>query len=171
MKILIMNGSPHSHGNTAGMIGTFKTAAEQAGHEVTVYSVCQKHIAGCRACEYCHTEGHGVCAQKDDMAELLALIQQAEMIVFASPIYYFGLSGQLQCALHRTYAIGVPQHVRKVAMLLSSGSDNVYDGALFEYRNTVDYWQAKDVGVVTAYGAQNGLDETKAAIRELVSRI
>ena len=38
MKILIMNGSPHSHGNTAGMIGTFKTAAEQAGHEVTTVS-------------------------------------------------------------------------------------------------------------------------------------
>ena len=54
MNILVLNGSPRPNGNTAAMVKAFVDGAETNGHQVTVISVCQKKIAGCLACEYCH---------------------------------------------------------------------------------------------------------------------
>ena len=62
-----------------------------------VIDVCKKKIAGCLACEYCHTKGNGACVQKDDMQEVYSLLGEADMLVIASPIYYHGVSGQLKC--------------------------------------------------------------------------
>ena len=87
MNILILNGSPRPAGNTAKMIEAFTEGAERAGHGVTRVDVCRKRIAGCLACEYCHTKGNGVCIQQDDMREIYALLQAADMLVLASPIY------------------------------------------------------------------------------------
>ena len=64
MKVLVLNGSPHADGNTVAMIGAFAKGAESNGHEVTVFDVAKKKIAGCMACEYCHTTGGGECVQK-----------------------------------------------------------------------------------------------------------
>lgn len=67
MEILVLNGSPRPHGNTSAMIEAFVEGAKQSGHKVSVVNVCQKKIAGCLGCEYCHTKGNGTCIQKDDM--------------------------------------------------------------------------------------------------------
>lgn len=87
MKILVLNGSPRPRGNTAAMVEAFAEGARESGHEVTVIPVCQKKIGGCLACEYCHTKGEGKCVQQDDMQEIYPVLEEAEMIVLASPIY------------------------------------------------------------------------------------
>lgn len=156
MNVLILNGSPHPQGNTKAMIDAFVKGAAENGNDITVFDVCKKHIAGCRGCEYCHTKGNGACVQKDDMQELYDLIADAEMLVIASPIYYFGYSAQLQAAIHRTYAIGIPGKLKKAALLLSSGSDGVYDGAIFEYRQICKWMKLEDMGILTAHGSENG---------------
>lgn len=78
------NGSPRPNGNTAAMIDAFLEGTKDNGHEITVVSVCQKKIAGCLACEYCHTKGNGKCVQQDDMQEVYPLLDEAEMIILAS---------------------------------------------------------------------------------------
>ena len=83
-------------------------------------------IAGCLGCEYCHGKGEGKCVQKDDMEKVIPAYLNSDMIVFASPIYYFTLSAQLQAAIHRTYSIDIPKNVKKVALIMSSGSPFVY---------------------------------------------
>ena len=108
MKILILQGSPRANGNTAWMAEEFKKAAEAAGHEVTLVNVARKKIAGCLACEYCHTKGNGQCIQKDDMQELYPLLAQAEVLVLASPIYYFTLSAQIQAPIQHFYSLMKP---------------------------------------------------------------
>ena len=136
MKVLVLNGSPRPKGNTAGMVAAFQEAAEKCGHVVKVFSVCKMDIKGCRACEYCHGKGHGVCAQKDDMQEIYAELKNAEMLVLAAPIYYHGISGQLKCVIDRFYSAlypTAPSTLKKVAMFLSSGDDNMYAGAKFSY--------------------------------------
>ena len=105
MRILILNGSPRPKGNTKQMVDAFRSGAESAGHRVDVIDVCRKKIAGCLACEYCHTRGNGACVQKDDMQEVYSLLWEADMLVIASPIYYHGVSGQLKCALDRFYSV------------------------------------------------------------------
>ena len=96
MNILVLNGSPRPNGNTAQMINAFREGAVASGNKVDVINVCRKKIAGCLACEYCHTKGGGQCVQKDDMQEVYDLLKDAEMLVLASPVYYHGLSGQLK---------------------------------------------------------------------------
>ena len=159
MKILVLNGSPRVHGNTAAMVKSYTEGSKEAGNDVTVFEVCKKKIAGCLGCEYCHTKGQGACVQKDDMQELYELIKEAEMLVIASPIYYFGFSAQLQAAIHRTYAIGIPKKLKKAALILSSGSEDVYDGAIYEYKKICEWMKITDMGIITAYGEENGSSE------------
>lgn len=61
MKILVLNGSPRPNGNMEAMVEAFAEGAKENGHEIIVVPVCQKKIAGCLACEYCHTKGEGRC--------------------------------------------------------------------------------------------------------------
>ena len=95
MKILVLNGSPRPKGNTAALVEAFAAGARESGHQVHVIPVCRKRIAGCLACEYCHTKGNGRCIQQDDMQEVYPLLDEAEMLVLASPVYYHNFSGQL----------------------------------------------------------------------------
>ena len=160
MKILVLNGSPRPKGNTAAMIDAFLEGAKENGHDITVVPVCQKKIAGCLACEYCHTKGNGVCVQKDDMQEIYPILEEAEMIVLASPIYYHSLTGQLQCAINRIYALDKPKHLKKAALILSSGDDKVYDGAIYEYQNSfLNYLKLENMGIFTAFGKENKSEE------------
>lgn len=166
MKILILNGSPRPNGNTVAMIKAFEEGAKENRHEITTIDVCRMQIAGCLACEYCHTKGNGKCVQKDAMQEIYLLLEEAEMIVLATPIYYFGFSGQLQCAINRLYAVGIPKKLKKAALILSSGSDDVYDGAIYEYKNTfVNFMKLTDMGVYTAHGAENKTEKKLEKLR------
>jgi len=170
MKILVLNGSPRPHGDTAGMVAAFKEAAEQAGHEVAALDVCRMNIKGCLACEYCHGKGHGTCAQKDDMQRIYDLLADANMLVLASPIYYHGISGQLKCAIDRFYSAlypKAPKSLRKVAMLLSSGDPEMYIGARFSYEGDfLGYLGLEDVGIVTNHD-ENYLD----AVRQMATSL
>ena len=85
MRILVLNGSPRPHGNTAEMVAVFKESAEEAGHEVTVIDICKKNIKGCLACEYCHGKGQGKCVQHDDMQEIYVKLRNTNMLILASP--------------------------------------------------------------------------------------
>ena len=160
MKILVLNGSPRPNGNTASMVSAFAAGAVEAGNTVDVISVCRKNIHGCLGCEYCHTKGGGRCVQNDDMQEVYPLLDAAEMIVLASPIYYHGFSGQLQCVLNRIYALDKPRHLKRAALFLSSGDQDVYDGAIYAYRNSfLGYLKLENMGIYTAFGDQNKSEE------------
>ena len=101
MNVLILQGSPRANGNTAWMAEEYKKAAEAAGHRVTLVNVARKKIAGCLGCEFCHGKGDGTCVQKDDMQELYPLLEEAEALVLASPVYYFTMSAQIQAPVQR----------------------------------------------------------------------
>ena len=166
MNIFVLNGSPRPNGNTKGMIRAFQEGARSAGHQVDVVDVCRKKIGGCLACEYCHTKGGGKCIQQDDMQEVYPLLEEAEMIVLASPIYYHSFSGQLQCAINRIYALDKPKKLRKAALILSSGSDLVYSGAIFEYQNSfLQYLHLEDCGMFAAHGEENQSPELLEQLR------
>ena len=129
MKITIFNGSPRKE-NTAAMVEAFKEGAEAAGHTVEVIHVGRMKIAGCLGCEYCHTKGEGQCVQKDDMEKVIPAYKESDMLVFASPIYYFNMTAQMCAAIQRVYCIGKPVKAKKAALLLSAGSPNPFTGAI-----------------------------------------
>lgn len=169
MKILVLNGSPRPNGNTKQMVTAFAEGAVSVGNEVTTINVCRKNIKGCMACEYCHGKGQGTCIQQDDMQEIYTLLREADMLVIASPIYYHGISGQLKCVIDRFYSVAYPNkppRLKRIAMILSSGDADMYDGAMFSFKGDfLDYLGLENLGVYTAYGNENGskrkLDELK----------
>ena len=171
MNILILQGSPRANGNTAWMAEEYKKAAEDAGHTVTLVDVGHKKIAGCMACEYCHGKGNGACVQKDDMQEIYPLLAEAEALVLASPIYYFGMSAQIQAPIQRVYNVNKPAKVKKMALLLSSYSPDVYDGATAQYRGICSYWEVEDAGVVTAKIDEQKTEATLAKIAALAAKL
>ena len=164
MKIAVLNGSPQV-GNTAAMINAFAEGAKEAGHEVEILHVGRMKIAGCMGCGYCHGKGEGQCVQKDDMEKVMPAYKEADMIVYASPIYYFGMTAQIMAAMQRVFAIGKPAKATKAALLLSSGSPNVYDGAVGTYKAMTSYLGLADQGIFTAHGEENGSEAKLAEIR------
>jgi multimeric flavodoxin WrbA len=153
------------------MAEEYKQAAEAAGHKVTLVNVARKKIAGCLACEYCHGKGEGACVQKDDMQELYPLLAEAEVLVLASPIYYFTLSAQIQAPIQRFYSMLKPANVKKTALLLSSNSPGVYDAAITEYKLIIGFCGYEDTGIVTAKADEQKTEETKQKVIDLVAKL
>ena len=102
MKIVVLNGSPRKGGNTEIMTQAFTKGAEKKGHEVVNLPVGTMKIRGCMACEYCFSH-NGECAQKDDMTQVYEKLKDADMVVFASPIYWFDITAQLKAVIDRLY--------------------------------------------------------------------
>ena len=164
MKIAILNGSPRL-GNTAAMVDAFAEGAKEAGHEVEILHVGKMKINGCLACEYCHGKGEGKCVQKDDMEKVMPAYKEADMIVYASPIYYFDMTAQILAAIQRVYAIGKPAKAAKSALLLSSASPAPYEGAIATYKAMLGFTGVEDAGIITAAGDENGSEAKLAEIR------
>ena len=103
------------------------------------------------------------------MQEVYTLLQETDMLVIASPIYYHGISGQLKCVIDRFYSAaypGKPSRLKKIAMILSSGDADMYDGAMFSFEGDfLGYLGLENMGVFTAHGSENGsikkLDELR----------
>lgn len=172
MKILILQGSARKQGHTAKMTKAFVEGAQEAGHDVTVFDVADMSIRGCTGCEWCHTQGAGECIQKDDMQQIYPHYDSADMIVIASPIYYGSFTGQMHCAIHRTYALQIPRNCKKMALILDSDSSGVYAAAERIYHGFLQGWYgAEDCGIFEAAGAnaisQKTLDELREFGRSL----
>ena len=102
-KVLILSGSPRKGGNSDILCQQFAKGAAEAGNEVEIVRVADKKIAPCKACYYCRTH-EGECAIKDDMAEVLQKMIDADVIVLASPVYFYSVDAQLKAVIDRTVA-------------------------------------------------------------------
>jgi len=147
------------------MVNAFAEGAKEAGHEIEILHVGRMKINGCLACEYCHGKGEGTCVQKDDMDKVMPAYKEADMIIYASPIYYFDMTAQISAAIQRVYAIGKPAKATKSALLLSSASPNPYDGAIATYKAMLAFTGIEDAGIITAAGDENNSEAKLAEIR------
>lgn len=164
-KILILNGAGKKNGCTAAMINAFKAGAE--GHEITEFYLQTMNIHGCLDCGGCRRKEKGSaepCVQKDDMSKIYAAVREADVIVFASPVYFWDITGTLKTAVDRLYAplmnqsIGAP---KETALLMTSGGSTI-DHMLDWYKNFESWLKWKDLGTV--------MNDVEAA-RQIGSRI
>ena len=161
MNILVLNGSPRPHGNTAALVNTFADEAQKAGHHVSVFQIGNRDIRGCKNCDACRATLNGNCVQKDDMQEIYPVMRECEMLVIASPIYYYSLTGQNHCAIERIYAF---------ERLTAAGGG--FTSAIQTYRDAIiGHMGAKDLGIVRAVGSQSKSAATQNEIRAIVKKI
>ena len=102
-KVLLLSGSPRINGNSSLLCDEFAKGAEEAGFETEKINVCRLKVAGCLGCNACYRNG-GSCVQKDDMEQIREKMLEADVIVLASPIYFYSMSAQLKAVIDRTYA-------------------------------------------------------------------
>lgn len=110
MKIVAINGSPKGKAsNTNVMAGAFLKGAREAGAETVNIFLAEKEIKHCRGCHVCWERGPGQCVISDDMPEVLSQMAGANVIIFATPVYFENISGMLKVFMDRMTMIGGPQ--------------------------------------------------------------
>ncbi len=168
MKIVILTGSPRKGGNTDIMAKTFADTAAKK-HTVVTLNVAALHIHGCLGCGYCWSN-HGTCVQKDDMAQVWEQLKDANLVVFASPIYWFDITAQMKTVIDRLYAGGSTGfHFSKTALLLNAGADHVFDAAIAQYKAMTAYLKWEDMGIICVPNMENkGSMTTAPQLAEVV---
>lgn len=163
-RILILLGGGRRRGNTAALAEAFTRGAREAGHQVETVSLLDYEVRGCLGCNACR---YGKpCVQKDDFARLLPKLQQADCLVFASPLYFWTISARLKALIERFYSIAQPDPApplgryekyptKDCALLMTAADDLFWTFRLAEeyYRFTiVNYIGLHDRGVLLAGG-------------------
>lgn len=169
-KILILNGSPRKNGKTASLVKAFTQGAESAGNEVKDFYIQGMNIGGCLACEACSRNG-GICVQKDDMEQITEAYLWADVVVFASPMYWGTITGQLKIVIDRLYAVQnrigyadmSKQHKETAFIMTARGG--YYQQALDFYGIFTNIMGWKNWGTVLGAGKENEARELGATIR------
>lgn len=151
MKIVVLSGSPRKKGTSALLVEEFIAGATEKGHEVTRIDCAFKKVGPCRGCDYCIAHD-GQCVQQDDMNDIRPVILDADMVVFASGVYYYGMSAQLKTVMDRFYAFN-PQLLgsgKKAALLLTWGDEDptVQEAPVAHYHAVCNYLGWQDAGMV-----------------------
>ena len=123
-NILIISSSPRKKGNSQILCEQFKKGAEAKGHQVKIVRIMEQNIGFCRACDGCMRNG-GTCVLKDDMAEILKMFQKADVLVLATPVYFYGISGQMKTFIDRTYPIWQHLGKKEVAVYLVANDNAI----------------------------------------------
>ena len=110
MKVIAFNSSPHrDRGGTGLILNPFLDGARQAGAEVELFYVQSMDIRPCLGCYVCWTSTPGQCAQEDDMNAILPRIAEADIVVYATPLYVDGMNGPMKALLDRTIPLIEPR--------------------------------------------------------------
>lgn len=151
-NILIITGSARVQGNSELLAESFAKGAREAGHIVTIFQSGQNRMSGCLYCDACWSTGKP-CVVEDNFDKLWPLLEQADMLVFCSPLYWYAYSGHIKNAMDRMYAYSKKDKLRdlkiKETMLLMCGESwfkKSFDGPAESYRQMIGYKGWKDRG-------------------------
>ena len=154
MKIVILMGSPNKNGSTSLLAEEFTRGAREAGHNVERINAAHADVHPCTGCIHCGYEGP--CVQKDGVDAIRAKILSADMIVFATPLYYYGMSAQLKALLDRFCAFNSSIQKKRMRSALISvawnSDDWTFEALMAHYQTLTRYLNLTDMGTVLGYG-------------------
>ncbi len=154
MKIIILQDSPNRRGSTYLLADSFRQGAESAGHTVEIIDVAHAGIHPCTGCVHCGYEGP--CVQKDGVEDIRRKILSADMLVFATPLYYYGMSAQLKALIDRFCAFNssLTRKHMKSALLAAAWNDDswTFDALKAHYETLVRYLDFDDAGTILGGG-------------------
>ena len=169
-NVLILSGSPRKGGNSDLLCDAFQRGAEESGHTVIKVRVAEKKIAPCRGCYFC-SEHDGECVMQDDMAELLQAIIDADVLVLASPVYFYSVAAQLKAVIDRTVARWTEVKNKELYYIMTAADAerSALETTLACFRGYADCIEgAKEMGVLYGTGVYekgevNGMPVLKEA--------
>lgn len=177
MKILGMMGSPRVGGNSDILLGRALAGANEAGADVEKIILDRKSIAGCRDCKKCNKTG--VCAIRDDMAEIQAKILDAHAVIHSSPVYFWAMTSQMKAYLDRWCVffdaewrwqkVYYPKmRGKRIGLITVCGDPNVHtaDPIVHSFRLTAEMTKMQWLGTVMAAASDKGEIATNKAVLE-----
>ena len=121
-KVLILSSSPRKGGNSETLAATFAKGAQEAGNQVELVHLREKQYGFCKGCFACLKLGH--CVIKDDAVEIVSQMHDADVLVFATPVYYYSVSGQLKTMLDRANPLFDTDYAFTKAYLLATAAED-----------------------------------------------
>lgn len=144
-NVLIISSSPRKNGNSQSLCEEFERGAKDSGNLVKLVRLAEKKIGYCKACDYC-MENNSVCVQKDDMKELLEDFKKADVIVLATPIYFYGICSQMKTFIDRTYPIWQSFGKKEVYYIISAGLDeNIINRSLGDLNGFIEHFEKHEI--------------------------
>lgn len=152
-NVLILSGSPRKSGNSDLLCDAFLEGAAEAGHRVEKIRVAEKRIGFCRGCYAC--KGTGVCAIRDDMGQILQKMVDADVLVLASPVYFYSIDAQLKALIDRTVARWQEVRDKELYYIMTAADEGraAMETTLACFRGYADCIEgAKEMGVIYGSG-------------------
>lgn len=158
-KIIILNGSPRNTGNTSMLVKEFAKGAEEKGNIVNEFLLNDMNINGCLGCFGGGKNPDSPCVQKDDMDKIYPYYKEADIVVLASPLYYWTISGQLKCAFDRLFAVAECdpdyRNPKKDSVLLIAAEGYGFEESEYWYDCLEKHLGWKSIGKVLCGGVMN----------------
>lgn len=158
-NILILNGSPRANGNTAMLCEACTEGAKSAGHAVTRFDLQKLDIHPCRGCAKGGKDFESPCLQKDDMEKIYPYYRECDVLVLASPMYYWSVSAQLKTAFDRLFAVAEcnpgyanPKKDCALVMAAEGNSADNWKPVLDYYHSLLGFMEWTDKGCLLAGG-------------------
>lgn len=159
-KVLIISSSPRKGGNSETLAASFAKGAQDAGHSTQTVYLREKKFGFCKGCLSCLKVGH--CVINDDAVEVAAKMHDADVLVFATPVYYYSVSGQLKTMLDRANPLYDSDYAfTKVYLLATAAEDAPYvvEGAVKAVQGWVDCFGRCTLADTIFAGGVNGVGD------------
>lgn len=166
-KILVLNGAARKNGSTAKLVEAFADGAGHAGNQVKIFYLDGMNIHSCKGCLKAGKDSRHPCSQRDDMEQIYAEFAEADVIVFASPVYFWTITGTLKTAADRLYAelecLGYGSFAKSSVLLMTADGGD-YSQAVTWYRTYERNLGWKNLGEVLGKGKTTEAYELGASI-------
>ena len=170
-NIMILNGAARKNGRTASLVKAFMDGAERAGNTAREFYLQDMNIKGCMGCNGCvraSKDEESPCVQKDDMVEINKAFRMADVVVFASPVYFWTITGTLKTVADRLYSqlksLGYGGFPRKSVLLMTAGGAD-YSQAVRWYETFERNLNWTNLGEVLGAGKEKEAEKLGSSIR------
>lgn len=156
-KIVVLVGSMRKEGNTDLLAKAFVDGASKK-NDVEIISVAEYKVNPCIGCNSCFERKDNSCFQKDDMEIIYRKLAKADMIVIASPVYFYGISSKLKAIVDRLHTpLRNNFRVKKLGLLLVAAATlpTVFDAIEIQYKLVLDFFKLEDAGRVLVRGVKD----------------
>lgn len=166
-KIVVITGSPRKKGNSFAMTEAFIKAAEKKGHTITRFDIATMNVCGCRACETCFKTGKA-CSFNDDFNTIAPAIQEADAVVFSTPVYWYSIPSQIKAVIDKLFSFynaKVDLSGKECALIscCEENDESVFDGVRVPIERSAALLNWKMVGTVLVPAVVNvgDIDKTE----------
>ena len=156
-NVVILVGSVRKNGNTARLAQSFAEGAAK-NNNVEIVSVADYNVNPCIGCNSCFTREGNQCFQDDDMVQIYEKLRNADIVVIASPVYFYGISAKLKAIVDRLHTpMRTTFRIRKLGLLLVGAAElpNLFDPIIMQYQMVLDFFRLESIGTILVRGIKD----------------